>query len=56
MKSGAVVTFECTKVSVTTNALGERTGIKWTTPDGGTRRLLHIAIDEVAAIVFVDAS
>lgn len=54
MKSGAVVTFECTELAWKRSSIGH--SLKWVTPDGAVRRAVEINLDEVAAVVFVDGS
>lgn len=60
LKSGAVVTFECTSISWSQkrNLLGEITeqSLKWEQPEGAKRRPIRFELDEIAAVVFVDAS
>jgi hypothetical protein len=55
LKSGAVVTFDCIKITWKRNQLGIGT-LEWETPAGATRRPVHFDLDEIAAIVFVDDS
>lgn len=51
MKSGATVTFHASEVTWSRNPLGG-SSLVWETPEGATRRLLHVDLEEVAAIVF----
>ena len=54
LKSGAVITFECTKLAWKRDPIS--TSLEWTLPEGATRRPVHIDINEIAAAVFVDGS
>lgn len=60
MKSGAVVTFDCTSLTWTrrTNLLGETTeqSLQWELPEGASKRPVHFDLDEIAAVVFVDTT
>jgi hypothetical protein len=51
LKSGAVVTFECT--SVTCKRTGISTSLSWDVPSGAIRRPVYIDVDEIVAVVFV---
>jgi hypothetical protein len=51
MKSGAVVTFDCVKLRWQKGAIK---GLSWVDGDNAKRSALHVNIDEIAAVVFVD--
>jgi hypothetical protein len=55
LKNRNVVTADVSGFTIQKNALGSFAGIKWTTPENAKRRLLHLDVDEIAAIVFVDS-
>lgn len=55
MKSGAVITFDCVSLSwKRRSSIGET--LTWELPDGASRRLVRIDLDEIAAAVFVDGT
>ncbi len=57
MKSGAVVTFDCTETEKgVSRGTGDLVSLSWTLPEGATRRPLYIRLDEVAVAMFVDDS
>ena len=60
MKSGAVVTFDCSSLTFTRrrNGLGEITemSLQWELPEGAKRRPVHFELEEIAAAIFVDTS
>jgi hypothetical protein len=58
LKSGAKIEFDCTEVTWTSkiNLLGEVVSkhLEWVTPEGAIRRIMHIEIGEIAAVIFID--
>ena len=54
MKSGAVVTFECSMVTWERSRIG--VALKWETPGPAKHRAVMVDPDEVAAVVFVDGT
>jgi hypothetical protein len=51
-KSGAIVTAEASDVTWHRNKLtGELVGLDWVTPDSAKRKLRHLDLGEVAAVV-----
>jgi hypothetical protein len=51
-KSGAIVTVDATELTWNRNKMtGELVGLEWTTPEGAKRKLSHINLAEVAAVV-----
>lgn len=60
LRSGAMVTFEADDFEWTqqrARITGEVTGrsLKWTTPEGAQRRGIYVDVEEIAAVVFVEA-
>jgi hypothetical protein len=54
LKSGAVVEFEAESFQLSHSPIdGGLTGVKWTSGES-RRRLVHINIEQVAAVVVVD--
>jgi len=50
LKSGAVVSVHVDDASFKSTQLGNK-GMEWATPEGWTDKLLHVDLDEVAAVV-----
>lgn len=54
LKSGNVIIADASEFSVQRNALLGIVGVKWKTPEEAERALMHIDVDQIAAVVFVD--
>lgn len=52
LRSGTVVTVDATDVTVTRNKFtGELTAVDWVNGDEPTRKLMHVRVEEIAAVV-----
>lgn len=52
MKSGAKVSVDVTEATYSRSVSGTKS-LSWTTPDGWAAKLLHVDMDEIAAVVAV---
>ena len=54
LKSGSVLTVDATEVSTERTVIdGELTSIEWITPEGAKRKLHHVNLGSVVALVVI---
>ncbi len=51
MKSGAQIIVDIKDLSIRKNGLGDLTRLEWTTPAEFSAKLVHLQLDQVAAVV-----